>query len=347
MYLARKPAVAGPAAAADPARGPGHRTGLRRRRRGRERPEAAAALTAEPAIEVSGLTKSFGGRTVVKDVSFAVRSGVITGFLGPNGAGKSTTMRMMVGLTPPSGGRCTILGRDYRHLPNPGRQVGVLLDASAQHAGRTGREVLSLAASLMGLDRTRVDAMLDLVGLAPEEARRRVGTYSLGMRQRLGVGHALLGDPRVLILDEPANGLDPAGIHWMRGLLRDFADQGGSVLLSSHLLGEIEIIADELVVIGGGAIVAQGTKRDLLSSGRVLVRGADDHALAEALAKAGIAYAAAAEGGYLTDEPADRVHAVVTAAGVVLLELRPAGETGLEEMFLRLTADHARDDTRG
>jgi ABC-2 type transport system ATP-binding protein len=194
------------------------------------------AAPPEPAIEVSGLTKTYGTQTVVEDVSFGVWPRLITGFLGPNGAGKSTTLRMMVGLTPPSGGRCRILGREYRRLPNPGRHVGVLLDASAQHNGRTGREVLSLAASLMGLGRARVDETLDLVGLSPAEARRRVGAYSLGMRQRLGVGHALVGDPRVLILDEPANGLDPAGIHWMRGLLRDFADRGGSVLLSSHLL---------------------------------------------------------------------------------------------------------------
>lgn len=204
------------------------------------------------AIDVRGLSRSYGGHTVVDGVTFGVRPGVITGFLGPNGAGKSTTMRMMIGLTPPTSGRCTVLGHDYRHLPNPGRRVGVLLDASAQHSGRTGREVLTLSAMVMGLERTRVDEVLELVGLTPAEARRRTGTYSLGMRQRLGVGHALLGDPRVLILDEPANGLDPAGIHWMRGLLRDFADGGGSILLSSHLLREIEVIADELVVIGRG-----------------------------------------------------------------------------------------------
>lgn len=222
------------------------------------------------AIELSDLTKRYRKHTAVAGVSLTVQCGTITGFLGPNGAGKSTTMRMLVGLTPPTSGRCVILGHEYRHLPNPGRQVGVLLDASAQHSGRTGLEVLTLAAVLMGLDRARVEHVLDLVGLTAAEAKRRTGTYSLGMRQRLGVGHALLGDPRVLILDEPANGLDPAGIHWMRGLLRDFADRGGSVLLSSHLLREVEAIADEFVVIGRGTIVAQGAKSTLLAAGGTL-----------------------------------------------------------------------------
>jgi ABC-2 type transport system ATP-binding protein len=301
----------------------------------------------EPAIAVSGLTKKYGSHTAVDAVSFEVRAGVVTGFLGPNGAGKSTSMRMMVGLTPPSSGRCTILGTDYRHLPNPGRHVGVLLDASAQHAGRTGREVLTLAATLMGLDGSRVDEILDLVGLSPAEAKRRTGTYSLGMRQRLGVGHALIGDPRVLILDEPANGLDPAGIHWMRGLLRDFADRGGSVLLSSHLLREIEVIADELVVIGRGRIVAQGTKSDLLAAEGTFVRATDDTALSAALTRAGITHSPVTGGGLLTREPVEQVHQATADTGVVIVELRPAGETGLEEMFLRLTADHSRDTTKG
>jgi ABC-2 type transport system ATP-binding protein len=221
-------------------------------------------------IEVAGLSKRYGAYMAVDDLSFQVRPGSVTGFLGPNGAGKSTTLRMIVGLTPPTAGRATVLGVPYARLPNPGRSVGVLLDASAQHTGRTGREVLRLGAMVMGLEEGRVEAMLDLVGLTPAEAGRRTGTYSLGMRQRLGVAHALLGDPRVLILDEPANGLDPAGIHWMRGLLREYADDGGTVLLSSHLLREIEVIADELVVIGRGRIVASGTKRELLRHERSL-----------------------------------------------------------------------------
>ncbi|HET9761694.1 MAG TPA: ATP-binding cassette domain-containing protein, partial [Nocardioidaceae bacterium] len=171
-------------------------------------------------ITVDGVTKTYGGFLAVDDVSFVAEPGRVTGFLGPNGAGKSTTMRIMVGLTPATRGRVTIGGHRYADLPNPGRHVGVLLDASAQHAGRTGREILTIGAETMGLPRTRVDEMLELVSLTPTEAKRRVKNYSLGMRQRLGIAHALLGDPKILILDEPANGLDPAGIHWMRGLLR-------------------------------------------------------------------------------------------------------------------------------
>jgi ABC-2 type transport system ATP-binding protein len=191
--------------------------------------QQAAVGCAGSGIEVAGLSKRYGGHTAVDNVSFGVRPGSVTGFLGPNGAGKSTTMRMLAGLTPPSAGRATVLGVPYTRLPNPGRHVGVLLDASAQHAGRTGREILRLGTIVMGLDARRVDAMLELVGLTAAEAGRRAGTYSLGMRQRLGVAHALLGDPQVLILDEPANGLDPGGIRWMRGLLREFADNGGTV----------------------------------------------------------------------------------------------------------------------
>ena len=167
-------------------------------------------------------------------------------------------MRIIVGLTHATTGSATVSGRRYVDLPNPGMEVGVLLDASAQHAGRTGREILTIAQRFMGLPKIRVDEMLDLVGLTPEESSRRVRDYSLGMRQRLGLATALIGDPSVLILDEPANGLDPAGIRWMRGLLREFADRGGTVLLSSHLLHEIEVIADDLVVIGNGRIVAAG-----------------------------------------------------------------------------------------
>src|SRR5690349_7048357 len=238
-------------------------------------------------IKVESLTKKYGGFTAVDDVSFTAQPGRVTGFLGPNGAGKSTTMRIMVGLTPASTGTAEISGRRYADLPNPGLEVGVLLDASAQHAGRTGREILTIAAQTMGLPRRRVDEMLDRVSLTPTEAGRRVRNYSLGMRQRLGIATALLGEPEVLILDEPANGLDPAGIRWMRDLLRGYADQGGTVLLSSHLLHEIEVIADDLVVIGQGRIVAQGTKAELLASAGTLVRTRDVPTLADALAAAG------------------------------------------------------------
>ncbi|HEV2061858.1 MAG TPA: ATP-binding cassette domain-containing protein, partial [Solirubrobacteraceae bacterium] len=184
-------------------------------------------------IETQGLTKQLGGRTVVSDVTFRCEPGTVTGFLGPNGAGKTTTMRMLVGLSEPDSGHAQILDGRYRDLPNPGRRVGILLDASAQHAGRRGREALAVSAHTMGVPAQRVDALLELVGLDETAARQRVGTYSLGMRQRLGLAHALLGDPEVLILDEPANGLDPEGMRWMRGLLRTFTDRGGTVLLSS------------------------------------------------------------------------------------------------------------------
>lgn len=219
-----------------------------------------------PAINVSALVKDYGTHRAVDEVSFTVRHGSVTGFLGPNGAGKSTTLRMLVGLTPPTSGTAHVLGGSYADLPNPGRRVGVLLDASAQHAGRTGREVLRLSAMVMGLPLDCVPEMLDRVGLTASEADRRAGTYSLGMRQRLGIGAALLGDPDVLVLDEPANGLDPAGIRWMRGLLRDFADSGGAVLLSSHLLREIEAVADDLVIIGRGRVVTAGRTKQLIDA---------------------------------------------------------------------------------
>jgi ABC-2 type transport system ATP-binding protein len=288
-------------------------------------------------IRIAQLTKRYGAHTVVDEVSFAVDPGTVTGFLGPNGAGKSTTMRMLVGLTPPSRGSAVVLGVPYASLPNPGRRVGVLLDASAQHPGRTGREVLSLGATLMGLPRARVDEILDLVGLTADEARRRVGDYSLGMRQRLGIGHALLADPEVLILDEPANGLDPGGIHWMRGLLRRFADRGGSVLLSSHLLHEAEVIADELVIIGGGRIVAQGAKTAMLAGAGTVVRSPDVDALVGALARTGLRHSTRPDGSLLVDGSIEDVGRTAAAAGAVLTELRAASGAGLEEMFLQLT----------
>ncbi|PID96244.1 MAG: ABC transporter [Actinomycetales bacterium] len=221
-------------------------------------------------IHIDHLTKRFGTFTAVDNVTFMVRPGTVTGFLGPNGAGKTTVLRCLAGLSEPTGGSCTVLGLPYRDLPNPGRLAGVLLDASAVHSGRTGREILTLSARQLGMPATRVDEMLELVGLSPVEATRRAGSYSLGMRQRLGIAHALLGDPRVLVLDEPANGLDPQGIHWMRGLLRWFADSGGTVLLSSHLLHEVEHVADELVLLGNGRVLADGPIASLVAGHRCL-----------------------------------------------------------------------------
>jgi len=274
-------------------------------------------------------------------VSFVCEPGTVTGFLGPNGAGKSTTMRMLCGLTVPSGGSATVLGGPYAALPDPGRRVGVLLDASAQHAGRTGQEVLAVSAQVMGIERKRVDHLLGAVGLDKRAAKKRVGAYSLGMRQRLGIAHALLGEPEVLILDEPANGLDPEGIRWMRGLLRDFADRGGTVLLSSHLLGEVEAVADHLVVIGGGQIVAQGRLKELLAASGVLVRATDQAALEDALALAGLAAEPATGGGLLVDAPAEQVGRVALDARVVLTELRAADGAGLEQLFFSLTGGDA------
>lgn len=293
-------------------------------------------------IKVEHLSKTYGAFRAVDDVSFTCQPGTVTGFLGPNGAGKSTTMRIMAGLTIPDSGSATIGGVDYRHIPNPGTQVGVLLDASAQHAGRTGREILSLSAMTMGLPKSRVDEMLALVSLSPAESKRRVKNYSLGMRQRLGIANALLGDPKILILDEPANGLDPAGIHWMRSLLRAYANQGGTVLLSSHLLHEIEIIADELIVIGNGKIVAQGTKAELLQGAGAYVQAADNAALAAALAQAGLAAGPKGDGLSVDAEPA-QIGQVAAAAGLALVELRGADSAGLEDMFLQLTATTQRE----
>ena len=288
-------------------------------------------------IDVQHLTRRYGRHLAVDDVSFSCPPGTITGFLGPNGAGKSTTLRMIAGLTRPAAGSATVAGVPYRRLPNPARQVGLLLDASALHSGRTGRETLAVAAQMAGVDRRRVDHLLELVGLTGAAVNRRVGGYSLGMRQRLGIAQALLGDPRVLILDEPANGLDPEGILWMRRLLVDFADGGGTVLLSSHLLHEVEAVADRLVVISGGRVVARGGMAELLATAGTRVRAEEPAALQRALAAAGIAARPASDGDALVAESGSReVGRAAAAAGVALLELRPAA--GVEELFMALTA---------
>jgi ABC-2 type transport system ATP-binding protein len=289
-------------------------------------------------IESQNLTKRFGGRTVVDDVSFLVEPGTVTGFLGANGAGKTTTLRMLAGLSEPDDGQAIVLGGRYRDLPNPGRRVGVLLDASAQHAGRRGREALAVSAQLMGVERERVDVLLDLVGLDRSAARKRVRQYSLGMRQRLGIAHALLGDPEVLILDEPANGLDPPGMRWMRELLRDFADRGGTVLLSSHLLNEVDQLADRLVIIDLGRIVAEGSHAELLGGAGTLVRAADEATLAAALDSAGLPARPARDGGFVVDAEPGRVGQAALAGGVAVNQLGPAGSAGLEQLFFDLTA---------
>jgi ABC-2 type transport system ATP-binding protein len=294
-------------------------------------------------ISVERLTRKYGHTVAVDDISFTASAGRVTGFLGPNGAGKSTTMRIMVGLTRATSGTVTIDGRRFEDLPNPGLEVGVLLDASAQHAGRTGREILVLAQQFMGLPRGKVEEMLDLVSLTPDEASRRVRDYSLGMRQRLGIATALIGDPEVLILDEPANGLDPAGIRWMRDLLRGYADRGGTVLLSSHLLHEIEVIADDIVMIGLGRIVSQGTKTELLHEAGTIVRAADVTRLERALTESGLITRPTGDGALRTDADPTLVGTVALQAGVALSELRAAEGAGLEEMFLELTSATQRE----
>ncbi len=289
-------------------------------------------------IESQGLTKRFDGRTVVSDVSFRCEPGTVTGFLGPNGAGKTTTLRMVCGLSDPDSGQASLLGKHYRELPNPGRRVGVLLDASAQHAGRRGREVLRLSAETMGVDPGRVPGLLEQVDLDRAAGRRRVGQYSLGMRQRLGIANALIGDPEVLILDEPANGLDPEGMRWMRRLLREFADRGGTVLLSSHLLREVEAVADRLLIIGGGRIVAEGSLEELMAGAGTLVRATERSGLERALAAAGLKATASDEDGFVVEAEPRAVGEAALAGGVVLTHLAPSGEAGLEQLFFELTS---------
>ncbi|MGY1837353.1 ABC transporter ATP-binding protein [Blastococcus sp. SYSU DS0510] len=287
-------------------------------------------------ITVSGLTKRYGDRTVVDDVSFTLEPGTVTGFLGPNGAGKTTTMRMMTGLVPPSSGTATVDGRPYADLPNPGAVVGTLLDAGAVHPGRSGRTHLRLLASVIGVPAARVEEVLSLVGLV-DAAGRRIGGYSLGMRQRLGIAGALLADPPVLVFDEPVNGLDPEGIRWMRDLLRGHAARGGTVLLSSHLLGEVEHTVDRLLVIGDGRVVADGPVAALLGADAVAVRAVDPAALAVALEQAGFHVERADDGALVIPgaAPAD-VGAVAAEGGHVLVGLRPL-ERGLEDLFFQLT----------
>lgn len=302
----------------------------------RAHPEHAGGM-----ITVTSLTKRYGPVAAVDDVTFTCEPGTITGFLGPNGAGKSTTLRMMTGLARPDAGRATIAGRVFAGLPNPARVVGTLLDASAMHNGRTGRATLHIAATVAGVPLRRVQIMLDAVGLA-SAAQRRVGTYSLGMRQRLGLAQALIGDPEVLILDEPANGLDPEGIAWIRNLLRDFADRGGTVLLSSHLLAEVQATADHLVVISAGQVVAQGALTDLLTSAGLIVRAADQARLRQLLTQRSVPFAARTDGALRVDTStgidAGHIAALAVRAGLPLLELRPADDTDLEHLFLSLTS---------
>ena len=295
-----------------------------------------------PVVRAESLSKRFGGVVAVDDLSFELEQSTITGFLGPNGAGKTTTLRMLLGLAKPSSGRAFIFGQPYAELAEPSRQVGAVLEATDFHPGRSGRDHLRMLAEAVDLPRSRVEEVLRLVELQ-EAARRRVKTYSLGMRQRLGLATALLGDPELLILDEPANGLDPEGMRWMRGLLREFADRGGTVLLSSHLLREVEAVADQLVIIGGGKIVASGSREELMAKAGTVVRATDAEALESALIYAALKPRSDSNGGFVVDAEPRAVGAAALAGGVVLTHLAAAQDAGLEQLFFDLTSGGAEN----
>ncbi|HEV7709967.1 MAG TPA: ABC transporter ATP-binding protein [Asanoa sp.] len=296
-------------------------------------------------IVVSGLTKRYKTLLAVNDLSFTVRPGRVTGFLGPNGAGKTTTLRMLLNLVRPTAGTATIGGQRYADLRDPLRNVGAVLEASSAHGGRTGRNHLKVICSAAGLPQQRADDVLELVGLTPA-AKRKFKGYSLGMRQRLGIAAAMLGDPRVLILDEPANGLDPEGIRWMRGFLQGLAKQGRTVLVSSHLLSEMELLADDVVIIAAGKLVRQGPVNEVLSSmttqAHVRVRTPQADALAAALqGMPGASLTPRTDGSLLvTGVEAPAVGKAALAAGVELHELTPE-RPDLEGVFLELTAGKA------
>jgi len=289
-------------------------------------------------IEVRGLRKRYGRTVAVDDLSFRVEPGQVTGFIGPNGAGKSTTMRVILDLDAPNEGTALVGGRRYRTLRTPLREVGALLDAGAIHPGRRARDHLLWLAYSNSLPRRRVDEVLDLVGLA-SVARRRAGKYSLGMRQRLGIAAALLGDPPILMFDEPVNGLDPEGVVWIRGLLRGLAGEGRAVLVSSHLMSELEDTADHLVVVGRGRLIADTTVSDLLASasdGRILVRTAQPADATTLLTNAGGTVHASDGTLAVTGLPADGVITLLTRHGVPVSEVAQA-RASLEQAYLALT----------
>jgi ABC-2 type transport system ATP-binding protein len=293
----------------------------------------------EIAVEVRGLTKRFGSQLAVDDVSFDLPTGKVVGFLGPNGAGKSTTLRMIIGLTAPSGGTATIFGTPFHDLDDPVHTVGSIVDGVEYHPGRRAIEELRVSALAGGIPRSRCDEVIELVGLQ-DAARKRVGKFSLGMRQRLGIAQALLGDPKVLLLDEPANGLDPEGIHWVRQLLRHLAAEGRAILVSSHLLGEISRLADDVLVIRRGQIVTQASVTELTASasgGAVAVSSLDDGALTAALEVAGAQVSASSDGLTVTGLDAEVIGRVALEQGIVLRELRPI-TAELEDVFMELTA---------
>jgi ABC-2 type transport system ATP-binding protein len=292
-------------------------------------------------IEANQLTKRYGAKTAVDGLSFTVRPGVVTGFLGPNGAGKSTTIRMILGLDAPTSGEVLVGGRRYRDLPAPLHEVGALLEARAIHPGRSAANHLLALARTHGIPRHRVAELIDLVGLR-SVARRRAGTFSLGMGQRLGIASALLGDPATLVLDEPVNGLDPEGIHWIRNLLRGFAAEGRTVLVSSHLMSEMALTADHLIVIGRGRLLADMPMADFIaqaSSAVVRVRSPHATRLRELLLGNGVTVSSDGPGvlevsGLTTDAIGDRA----AVEGLTLHELS-SRQASLEDAFMELTRD--------
>jgi ABC-2 type transport system ATP-binding protein len=293
----------------------------------------------EPSIEVRGLRKRYRTTVAVDGLSFTVRAGEVTGFVGPNGAGKSTTMRLILGLDAPDEGEALVNGRPYRSLRTPLTQLGALLDASALHPGRRARDHLLWLAHSNGIGKRRVSEVLDQVGLTPA-ARRRAGGFSLGMQQRLGIAAALLGDPPVLMFDEPVNGLDPDGIVWIRGLLRSLAAEGRAVLVSSHLMGELEDTADHLIAIGRGRVIADTSVATLLaaaSKDRVEVTTAQRADATTMLANAGATVAVAGADTVVVEGlSGDRVSALLTEAAIPFSELR-RHRASLEEAYMDLT----------
>jgi ABC-2 type transport system ATP-binding protein len=290
-------------------------------------------------IEVEGLTKRFGKTLAVDDLSFSVEPGRITGFLGPNGAGKSTTMRAVLGLVRPTSGRTAVLGVQYRDLSEPVRRVGALLETFDAHPGRSGRNHLRVLALAGGIPSSRVDEVLTLVDLR-EAGRRRVKGYSLGMRQRLGLAAALLGDPEVLVLDEPANGLDPQGIRWLRDFLRSLAGEGRTILISSHVLSEVAQTVDEVVIIHRGKLIRHAAMADVetMAAGSTIVRSPTLERLAELLADAQIDATSLAEGRLSVAAPPERIGELAAEHRIVLHELS-VERASLEEIFLELTGD--------
>jgi len=290
-------------------------------------------------IEVEGLSKKFGSTLAVDDLTFAVKPGTITGFLGPNGAGKSTTMRAILGLVRPTAGATTVLGVQYRELADPVRRVGVLLETFDAHPGRSGRNHLRVLAVAGDIPTSRVDEVLSLVDLR-EAGRRRVKGYSLGMRQRLGLAAALLGDPEVLVLDEPANGLDPQGIRWLRDFLRSLADEGRTVLISSHVLSEVAQTVDEVVIIHRGRLVRHAAMSEVeaMAAGSTTVRSPTTDRLAALLADRGIEVTPTGGDRLAVVAPPEKVGEIAAEHGIVLHELS-VERASLEEVFLELTGD--------